>query len=243
MRRIEIPVYTRTGPKIHVTADGAYVNRKNGGTRWVYQSKKVTGKGIFICATARSATVYTTELLKALGYDVGHEVDGPDGSVGYHLAVIRPKNCFHQVRHPLKQIASMRAHGAWGFMQDVVDINGTKLLGCMQYWLFWNELIEEFAVWRYRIEDLPNIWSEFLERIDHHNKYEPLPDIPRDINSCAVKGVCERHRFTELLTWNDLFKKNRKLAQRIKDKCLEYGYTMLPQGQSKVCKAQETTLV
>lgn len=234
--RILIPVYTRFGPKIQITEDGAYTKNKKGDIAWVYQGKQVTGKGIFVCGTARAATIYITKVLETLGYDIGHEKTGVDGSVGYHLVVIKPKNCFHQVRHPLKQISSMVAHGAWGFMQDVIDINGMGLLGCMQYWLLWNELIEEFAVWRYRIENLPDVWCEFLERIDH--KYEPLPDISTSINSCQEKTICERHRHIKL-TWNDLFNKNRELAQRIKNKCMVYGYSAeLPQGQSEAVESQ-----
>lgn len=220
--KVLIPVYSRLGPKIQVTEDGAYVKNLKGDAVWMYQAKKVTGKGIFVAACARAATVYMTKVLQSLGYDIGHEKEGVDGSVGYHLVVIKPKNCFHQVRHPLNQIASMKEHRSWGFMQHVIDINGTGLYGCMQYWLFWNELIEKCTVWRYRVEDLPNVWDEFLERINHE-KCE-LPDIPTNINS---------HKHDDL-TWADLFNKNRELAQRIRDKCMEYGYSAeLPQGQSE----------
>jgi hypothetical protein len=59
----------------------------------------------------------------------------------------------HQVRHPLKQIASMLAHRAWGFADQAVTISDYELLGCMQYW----------------------------DRIGHEKC--DIPDIPRDTNS------------------------------------------------------------
>lgn len=219
--KIEIPVCIRTGPKIHLTENGLYTKNNKSEMEWTFDISKVTGKGIFVAGAARSGTVYITNILKALGYDIGHEKDGIDGSVGYHLAVVKPKNCLHQVRHPLKQIASMKTHQAWGFMQQVIEIHGIGLRGCMEYWLHWNELIEEFAVWRYRIEDLPNIWAEFLKRIGY--KKCEMPNISTTDNSCQKKGIIERHRYEEF-NWDDLFNENKELAQRVFDKSQEYGY-------------------
>ena len=218
---IDIPVCIRTGPKVHITEDGLYTKKRNGETKWSFEASKVTGKGIFIAGAARSGTVYITNVLKALGYDIGHEKDRVDGSVGYHLAVAVPKNCLHQVRHPLKQIASMKAHQAWGFMQQVIEIHGIGLRGCMEYWLHWNEMIEAFAVWRYRLEDLPNVWDEFLRRIGHE-KCE-IPNVSKTDNSCYEKNIIEKHRYEEL-TWDDLFNENKELASRILYKVKEYGY-------------------
>lgn len=225
--RIEIPVYTRMGPKVQVSKDGAYAKDPAGKTVWSYDGRMATGKGIYVCGAARSATMYTARVLKALGYEIGHEAVEKDGSVGYHLALIKPKNCFHQVRHPLKQIASMVTHKAWGFMEDVVDIPGRGLRGCMSYWLKWNKLCEEFCVWQYRVEELPNVWEEFLYRIDH--EYEPLPDIPLNTNSCQIASFYEKHSHKEL-TWPDLFDEDREMAQEIKEQAEKYGYT-IPKGQ------------
>jgi hypothetical protein len=174
-----------------------------------------------------------TKLLKELGYNVGHEEPGDDGSVGYHLAVIKPENCFHQVRHPLKQISSMLAHQSWGFMLDVVDLPNKHLLGCMEYWLKWNKLCEEFCVWRYRIEQLPDIWDEFCDRIGHERC--DIPDVPTNTNT--RKRYMERNNYTEL-TWDDLFKEDRQLAQDIFDKAEKYGY-----APARTRQDLQTTLV
>ncbi len=228
--RIYIPVISRLGPKVIKDQFGAHVKDKNGELGWEYDCRGVTGKGIYICGTARGATLYITKVLRALGYDVGHEKVGADGSVGYHLALIRPDNCLHQVRHPLKQIASMLVHQAWGFMDSMIDLPNRKLLGCMTYWLEWNKLCDEFCVWRYKIEDLPEIWDEFLEKIGH--KKCDLPDIPTNENSSTKNGYLERKSY-EILTWDNLFEHNKELAQKIKEKSDEYGYSS-PQGQRQV---------
>jgi hypothetical protein len=221
MVRKYIPVYTRCGADVCITKDGAYAKDKQGSIKWVYKGAQVTGKGIYVCAAARSATVYISKVLRELGYDIGHEIVGTDGSVGYHLAVIKPDNCFHQVRHPLKQISSMMVHKAWGFIERVIDVNIFTLKGCMEYWLKWNLLCEDFCVWRYQIEQFPDVWEDFLKRIDH--KYEPLPDVPKDTNSSRKGNHLEKTNYKKF-TWDDLFECDRQLAQAIYDKHIEYGY-------------------
>ncbi len=232
-----LPVYSKLGAKVEKTEHGACVKNKVGTANWTYDGRMATGRGIYICGTARSGTMYITKLLCGLGYDIGHELVEKDGSVGYHLVVIKPENCLHQVRHPLSQIASMKVHQSWGFMEDIINLPGRGLLGCMTYWLEWNELIEDIAVWRYRIEDLPNVWDEFLERIGH--KKCPVPDTPKNENSSTKGGYCERKRYKKLI-WDDLFACNRKLAQDIYDKAKKYGYS--PKGQ-RVSTESRTTLV
>ncbi len=221
--RIEIPVISRCGPKVKTTSDGAYIKNHEGFITWSYQGKEVTGKGIYVAACARSGTMYITKVLQKLEYDIQHEMTGSDGSVGYHLAIIKPEGCFHQVRHPLKQIASMYDHGAWGFMNQVVDVQGVGLLGCMQYSLKWNELLEEFCVWRYQLEQIKDVWSEFLERIGH--SCVPIPEI-EDKNERKTS-----FEYTEF-SWDELYECDRELAQMIYDKHLEYGY--LPEGKERV---------
>lgn len=219
--RINIPVYSRMGPKVETSQFGAQAKGPDGEVVWEYDGRLATGKGIYICAAARSGTMYMSKLLDALGYEVGHEIVKKNGCVGYPLVIIRPDNCFHQVRHPLNQIASMIAHKSWGFIEDIIDIPGRGLRGCMTYWLEWNKLCEEFCVWRYQIEQLADIWDEFLERIEHEKC--DIPDIPTDENSSKKSHNYEKFSY-ESLTWDDLFECNRYLAQDILDKGKEYGY-------------------
>ena len=204
----------KTGPKLNIDGDTACLKDATGNVTWKYSGNecgpiKVTG-------CARSGTVYTASVLRELGYSIGHEEMMSDGSVGYHLAALHPENCFHQVRHPLRQISSMVAHQSWGFMNDVVDLCGHDLFGCMQYWLKWNKLCEEFCVWRYQIEQFPEVWDEFLDKIGHERCV--LPGIPTDINTH------KKYQEFKKYTWADLFIRDDKLAQEIVDKAVEYGY-------------------
>ncbi len=219
--RIDIPVYSRMGPKVEPSQFGAEAKGPDGTVVWEYDGRMAIGKGIYICAAARSGTMYMSKLLNELGYKIGHEIVKEDGCVGYPLVIIKPDNCFHQVRHPLKQIASMMAHKSWGFMEDVIDVPGRGLFGCMTYWLEWNKLCEEFCVWRFQIEQLPDIWDEFLEKIGH-DKCD-IPDVATDENSSKKSHYYEKFRY-ETLTWDDLFECNRDLAQKISEKGQEYGY-------------------
>ena len=212
--RVDIPVFGHSGGKLQYGNGDAKLLDKTGNITWSYHGKDHKGIGIVACA--RSATMYITYLLRAMDYSVGHEQWGPDGSVGYHLVAVRPDNCFHQVRHPLKQIASMWSHRSWGFADQVVDLPDLELYGCMQYWLMWNELCEEFCVWRYQIEQLPTVWDEFLERIGHDSC--EMPDVPTTTNTQNKYGNLKK------VTWADLFIKDDKLAQKIVDKAVEYGY-------------------
>ncbi len=231
--RINVPVYIKTGPKLTVDGSDICIKNRQGETTWSYSGKE--HKGIGIAACARSGTIYMAEVLKKLGYNIGHEQMGDDGSVGYHLAVIKPDNCFHQTRHPLKQISSMLVHQSWGFMNDVIDIRGHGLLGCMEYWLKWNQLCEDFCVWQYRIEELPDIWDEFLDRIGHVKC--DLPDVPINTNS-STKGRYKERTDYNNLAWSDLFNENREVAYAIVNKTKEYGYS--PQGQSVATESQVT---
>lgn len=210
-----IPCYGLMKGDLKVSGQKAHLE-DNGQITWMFTGSE-PGK-IRVVACPRSGTMYTTQVLRHLGYCVGHENMGTDGSVGYHLSVVKPDNCLHQVRHPLRQIASMVAHKNWGFAQKIVSVPNMDLSGCMTLWLEMNEMCDEFAVWRFQIEELPEVWDEFCERIGHEKC--DMPDIPTDTN----KDVR-----TKSLTWVELHNCDKDLAQRIFRKAREYGY--YPQGQ------------
>jgi len=228
-----IPVIGHYTGSVHITKDGVYIKNPEGVITWSYSGKCVTGKGLFVAACARSGTVYMAKVLGALGYNIGHEITGPDGSVGYHLALARPKNCFHQVRNPIDQISSSSTLTIWSIVEKLLGINPYTLSGRMRYWLEWNEMCEEFCVWRYRLEDLPNVWPEFLERIGH--KKVAMPDISTTTNSNK-----EFSRYEEVI-WADLFNEDAVLAQKIKDKAILYGYS--PERISEPIDESQTTPV
>jgi hypothetical protein len=110
----------------------------------------------------------------------------------------------------------------------VIDLPNKKLLGCMQYWLIWNQMCEDFCVWRYQIEQLPEVWDEFCERIGHE-KCE-LPDIPTNINS-AHRNHGDFYQYT----WDDLFNEDKDLAQEIVEMAKRYGYDV-PEMDKTECQ-------
>ena len=199
--RIDIPIYCNDAAR----KDDKTIHLK------CVNSNIYTGS-IFVACCPRSGSLYMTKVLTELGYDVGHEKQARDGTVGYNLVSARPKNCFHQVRHPLKQIASMRTLAKWDMTTTVMTRNPEDLTHRMAFWVTWNKICEEFCVWRYRIEQLPEVWGEFCERIGHESC--EIPPVPTNTNS----------RKHDDLTWDDLFGENRELAQEIVGVAKRYGY-------------------
>lgn len=222
--RIEIPTYGRMAGKLHYGNGNAYMKDKDGVIAWSYQGKDFIGINIGACP--RSGTKYISVILSKIGFGIGHETMGPDGSVGYHLAIIKPEQCLHQVRHPLKQIASMLAHRKWGFIQQAIELPDVELHGCMKLWFEWNQKLEDFCVWRYRIEELSEVWEEFCERVGH-DKCE-MPDVRTDTN---------KNKNTKKLTWADLHECNGELARVIYLKAMQYGY--YPKGQMMPNEVQD----
>jgi hypothetical protein len=214
MLKKKIPVFGRSDGKLKYSDKKAALYADDGKITWSYNGANNTGVCVVGCT--RSGTQYISKILHNIGLNVGHEYQGPDGSVGYHLAIIRPDNCLHQVRNPLKQISSNVAHGSWGFIDQVIDLPNLGLLGCMQYWLMWNEICEDFCVWRYQIESLPEVWDEFLERIGHRPC--ELPDVPTDTNTQRKNGDFKQY------TWQDLFAEDKGLTEKIVKMAKKYGY-------------------
>lgn len=140
-----------------------------------------------IAAHARSGTTYTFRFLRALGLDVGHEVIEPAGSVSWmHIAeASRFDTIFHQVRHPLATVSSSQtlAPVSWEFIGRHIELPGDAhlIVRCAHSWVKWNRLIGQSASWRYRIEDMDDIFPEFCA---HLGIPEPKnqPDLPKDLN-------------------------------------------------------------
>ncbi len=201
--RIEIPIFCN---HIATDEDPSYIKNLR------CQNPEVYKGNIFITGCPRSGTVYMAEVLKGIGINVLHEGMGDEGSVGYHLVTVKPEKCLHQVRHPLKQMASMETVDTWSFVEKAIKVTDHELTGLMEFWLRWNEICESFCVWRYRVEDLENVWEEFLGYIG--KEYVEMPDIPKNTNSRSHKD----------LTWNDLFDCNEQLAEEVCRRSIKYGY-------------------
>ncbi len=139
---------------------------------------------LLVTGTGRSGTHFTSQLLTEMGYDVPHESVGEDGAASWkHIVsgtfVYVGKNrqveidskgftrILHQVRHPLKVIASMQtfSDSTWNFMADFIplDLTAPPLIKGMQAWVGWNGLIETTQPWRFQIERIKEVFPEFCE--------------------------------------------------------------------------------
>ena len=178
-----------------------------------------------ILAYPRSATTYTAKMIQAHGLKFGQETRGDqtDGTISYFKIHYPHKYnvVLHQVRDPLKTISSAvtvlvkRTHNEFYILFDIDKIDREKsiLYRIMLTWLELNELAEKGSEWRYRIEDIDEVYLELCRRLDIEPK-EGFPSLDRRVNT----------RPHPMLTWDDLDREDFALSQRIKEKAKRYGY-------------------
>jgi len=175
-----------------------------------------------IAGHARSGTMYMAYLLQALGIDMKHQELGKDGVVSWqHICTNEYKvSCdevIHQVRHPLKVIASTAytLHPcSYPFMFDCIGTppNDHPLVVAMWTWLKWNELIEERAKWRFKIEDCDVTELEYWLGIEFGKPIKP--NIPKTTNSIP-------HPET---SWQELEAVDLHLCEQVRALGKKYGY-------------------
>jgi len=186
---------------------------------------------ILITGSGRSGTKYIARVLRRCGLDVGHEQIGKDGIVsGFYCfdadrypgkghKVPRPKFdvILHQVRHPLKVIASVTTGNSRGWASQFVDVekDASPLRWACYYWLTWNLEAERQALWTYRIEALSDVWID-LQRVlcfdaiyDYATSYIPLT-----VNT----------RAHEAITWQDVERAAPEIYGDIRAIADRYGY-------------------
>ena len=184
---------------------------------------------VLITGHGRSGTGYITKLLQSAGLDVGHEAIGFDGAVSWpHIAdgeiswIGRVDSSdfdrvIHQVRHPLKVISSAQTMRDESFEYMFRHIGhpggGRGLRWYMWSWLYWNEVAEQFASWRYQVESISEAWpglcAEFGLSIE-----TPIPEVQENENS----------RNHGQYTWGDLKAEDEDLFRAILAKARDYGY-------------------
>lgn len=177
--------------------------------------------------------MYIARLLRKKGLRIGHERMLGDGSVGWFWAASRKwggygqrghrddwpdKTILHQVRHPLKVIASTTRmkRRQYGFIDSEVGLLPREpLLPCAaSFWLRWNLLAESVAEWTYRIEDIYEgspVYAEFCRRLQIPER--PFPQLSRTTNTRKHDDV----------TWDDL-KDYPWLVDAIKRNARRWGY-------------------
>lgn len=191
---------------------------------------------LLITGCGRSGTHFTSALLKQMGLDTPHEAIGRDGAASWkHIVsgtfVYVGKNrqaeidasgftrILHQVRHPLKVIASMQtfSNSTWLYMAEFIELDtkAPPIYKAMQAWVGWNDLVESKASWRFRIEDLHSCFTTFCEKAGLPK--QEIPQVPH----AAKDSRTERF---DAVYWEDLLAINANLAERVRQMALRYGY-------------------
>jgi hypothetical protein len=189
---------------------------------------------LLITGCARSGTAYITKFLKINNLNVKHEIDGKYGIVSWLMAADSYKapfgpgannflfeHIFHQVRHPLKTIASAsnEPSNSWRYIKKYIpQINKTdpKIVKAAKYWYYWNLLAEIKAEWTYRIEDIENQVDEMSLRLNVPLDSSLLEKIPKNANT---------RNYKDAYTWSDLKKAiDEELFYNIIEMATRYGY-------------------
>lgn len=128
--------------------------------------------------------------------------------------------CLHQVRHPLKNISSsycwLGDHGAREYLSKFssINLNEDKLLSAMKYWYEWNRFAEYRASFRYQIEKLEEIWSDFCRKSGINTRVEFPSKVSKQIGT----------RSANYFTWENLRSVDSSLTDKIIMQANRYGY-------------------
>jgi hypothetical protein len=214
---------------------------------------------LLITGCGRSGTLYAAELWQALGLDIRHErpvppngVMGEDGIASWFLAANDPDTpsgpnaqnyefdvTIHQVRHPLKVIASVgqfilkEGERAPSFIernvpetilseneQKTLDEKRQLILQASRYWYHWNRLAEEKADFLVRIENLNNELPILCDYVGIDYIPEVMDNIPNNINDRRL----HIHEEPWVLDWSDIKNLDPQLYEKIRDLAATYGY-------------------
>lgn len=183
-----------------------------------------------ITGCARSGTNYISELFKKSGIDIGHERLGSKGisswiiannlkmwGASYKEVIEKYKDIpfMHQIRNPIHQISSMTTTSNWNKICQVLpEINLTDniLLKSMKYWYYWNLSAELRCEFRYKIEDIEEVF-QYLCTIGGFKDVK-MAEVPKNINKRVHKDF----------TLTDFYKEDKELTKKILLLAKKYNY-------------------
>lgn len=201
-------------------------------------AQRSDGRMRLVTGHPRSGTHFTAKLLRRMGYPTSCEgkrlrrgqtrfvsswKHARPGVFEFRFSSVPIETGFgrvlHQVRHPLAVIASSTtlSHLTTNHIKKYLDIPEPSIrrhqpLGlCMRSWIGWNRIIEAQADWRFKLEELPEVFPEFCRQLDI-----PVQPMPR-----MGKKNARRH---PTLTWDDLYAEDEALAEEIRAMAIAYGY-------------------
>lgn len=212
---------------------------------------------LLVTGCGRSGTLYASEVWKTQGMDVRHEKPvppngcmGEDGIASWLMAVDDPYPPYgpsiigyefdlviHQVRHPLKVIASVaqfilrepfsRSYIERNAPETILEVEELSLpyqqqlmLQASRYWYHWNLLAEQKASITVQVEKLTSSLEELCELLN-------IPYRPGEAEP-VLKTTNGRHLYTgELywtIDWDDIEQLDAALARNIRLLAETYGY-------------------
>jgi hypothetical protein len=130
---------------------------------------------------------------------------------------------FHQVRHPLKVVASVETimeKSDWIWMSSFlpIDPKWSRLKRAIHYVRLWNELCAKRSPeLTYRLEDVATRWPELLQRAG-------FPDVPFPAHVSVRTHASSGFRKAKLRTWEELLEHDREGTLLLQDQAVSYGY-------------------
>ena len=216
-------------------------------------------KRLLITGCGRSGTLYAAKLWQSLGLDIRHErpvppngVIGADGVASWFMAADDPNPpsgpsvlnyqfdvIIHQVRHPLKVIASMAQfvlrHGkrAPGYIERHVpkaklgsdeekhfNPRQQLILRASRYWYYWNLLAEAKADMTIKVEDLKVDLPRLCDIVGISYQSGVIESISIDINARQYHVSDEPW----VVAWEEIKRMDTKIYENIRELTEKYGY-------------------
>lgn len=217
-------------------------------------------KKILIIGCGRSGTLYSAEVFRALGLNIHHERDraqdppcGRDGFASWFLTVDDPQPPFgpnadgcqfeyilHQVRDPLKVIASFaqfilqKGQKSYAFLEkhlpdlkagiDDSDLSMKEklILQSSRYWYHWNLLAEKKATETVQVEKLNLILPRLSADlgIDYHP--DSIARISRETNQRGLYLTDPPW----VIDWKYIERLDPRLHDQIRTLAARYGYNV-----------------
>lgn len=223
-------------------------------------------KRLLITGCGRSGTLYAAQLWQSLGLDIRHErpvppngVMGADGAASWFMAADDPEPpsgpsiinytfdvVIHQVRHPLKVIAStaqfILQHGkrAPTYIerhvpetklspeeQQRLDFKQQLILKASRYWYHWNVMAEAKADKIVRVEDLKLELPGLCDLVGIPYQRGVLESVPKDMNA-------RRYHVPDTpweVTWGDIKRLDPTIYENTKHLSVKYGYREQNRGE------------
>ena len=212
---------------------------------------------LLVTGCGRSGTLYASEVWKGQGLDVRHENPlppngcmGKDGIASWYMAVDDPNPPFgpsaagyefdfvlHQVRHPLKVIASVAQFVLEDpLSRDYIERNAPQtrllaaecsmprkeqsLLQASRYWYYWNRLAHAKANMRVQVENLIASLAEICSRLG----ISYTPKVADEVSTSTHGRYLYLNEAYWVITWEDIETLDRELCQKILDLATTYGY-------------------